>query len=350
MWVDEAFGLPGGHVVQMERTRDALTRCGIEVQQAQGTNPCLDGVDVVHAWGGATDDLRRARVAGIPIVMSTIYPGIEYALGQARRLGVRTQVNGLARLFASSVRRGPVQTARRLLQPLVDTQRALELADLLLPNSDLEGRAIRDELQVSTPYHVVPNGADPSTFMLPAGGGPPREGVLYAARLEPHKNQLGLIKALRGTDLSLTLVGAPHPHHPDYARRCRAAAGPTVRFMTARDQDGLRDLYQRAEVHAMPSWAETTGLASLEAALCGAAVVTTNRGFAREYLRDLVEYCEPGSDVSIRQAIERARRAGPSAALHERITSHFTWDHAAAATVAAYDRVAPARGGRRDRA
>jgi len=223
------------------------------------------------------------------------------------------------------------------LEPITRQQLLFESSDLLLPNSPAEAEAIRSELGVTTPVHVVPNGVDHKTFRLPSPDSS-RSGVLYVGRIEPHKNQLGLIRALSKSSTPLAIVGGEHPHHASYAEACRRAAGPNVTFLGQRDQAGLVELYQSCAVHAMPSWYETTGLSSLEAAVCGAAVVTTANGYAPDYFGDRAQYCDPRSRQSIRQSVEAALNTGPHPNLRQHVLSHFTWEHAALATKAAYER------------
>ena len=68
----------------------------------------------------------------------------------------------------------------------------------------------------------------------------------------------------------------------------------------------LAPLYRASKVHALPSWSETTGLVSLEAALCGCNIVTTDRGYTRDYFGDMAWYCDPYDNRSIRRAVEAA--------------------------------------------
>jgi glycosyltransferase involved in cell wall biosynthesis len=81
---------------------------------------------------------------------------------------------------------------------------------------------------------------------------------------------------------------------------------------------------------------ETTGLVSLEAALSGCNVVSTVAGYAREYLQDLVSYCEPHDVTSIRDAVLTALSSPQQTGLRQRILDNYTWEHAASATAAAY--------------
>jgi glycosyltransferase involved in cell wall biosynthesis len=84
---------------------------------------------------------------------------------------------------------------------------------------------------------------------------------------------------------------------------------------------------------------ETTGLASLEAAAMGCSLVVTPNGDTREYFADFAEYCDPGDQRSIRDAVMRAYENGPPPDLARRIRGNFTWEKAAEATYCAYKRV-----------
>lgn len=336
MWLDPGHEVvPGGHRVQMESTAEALRRLGVEVTVSTDTLVEPKDFDLIHTTGLPPPLMRSARLAGTPLVLSPIYAGRRYVLGQAADRSLSTTVERAARRAASLVRRGVEETGAAVLRPLSAKSLLFETADLLLPNSHLEGAAIANELGVSTPWHVVPNAVDPSLCGAEGTTGP-RNGVLYVGRIDPHKNQLALIHALKGTGIPLTLVGPTHPHHGEYYRQCARAADGGVTMLPAQPHSSLARLYAAAAVHAMPSWFETTGLTSLEAALCGSAVVTTDRGWAREYFLSDAEYCNPASRSGIRDAIEGAMAAGPSEDLRQRVRTHYTWDAAAEATLEGY--------------
>lgn len=341
LWLGDSYGrIPGGHRVQMDETRKALVELGIDVRVSLDPDDDFRGTDVVHGMGLTRASMRRVRRAGLPLAVSTIYAGLRYTLGNQTTRSWTAKAERVGRLTWSLVRRGEYATASNLVAPLTEKRLAFECADLLLPNSPSEAAAIRDELHVTTPSHVVPNGVNHHTFVPPSAGSK-RRGVLYVGRLDPHKNQLGLIRALEGSGIPLTIAGPTHPHHAEYAAACRAAAGPDVHFVDGRSQAGLVELYQQALVHAMPSWFETTGLTSLEAALCDTAVVTTGHGFARDYFGDMVHYCDPSSLRSIRAAVETALSSDRSSHLRDHVLGHYTWEHAAAATSVAYEQLLP---------
>ncbi len=328
-------GVGGGHVVQATKTAEAVQSLGVDVVVSESAEPDCRGFDVVHSFGASRDTLRDARIAGCAVAVSPIWWSAAYVTQQAPASRRRTAERAL-RLTHSTVRRGIDETARRLREPLVEKALQFELADILLPNSRLEAAQVRADLGVTTPMHVVPNAFDDQLF-TPPDDQARRAGVAFVGRIEPHKNPLGLIRELSGTGISLTIAGPDHPHHSAYSELCRQVADSSVTFVPAGDQLAMRDVYRAALVHVLPSWFETTGLASLEAAATGCAVVTTDRGYAREYFGDAAVYCDPGTKGSILGAVRTALASGSSQSLRELVLDRFTWAHAAKATIEGYE-------------
>jgi glycosyltransferase involved in cell wall biosynthesis len=215
------------------------------------------------------------------------------------------------------------------------------MAEMLLPNAEGEARHVRDDLGVLTECVVVPNAIDVPFFALGFGRPRPSGSVLCMGRVEPHKNQLGTIRALAGVPgVTLTVVGPPHPHHPGYLEECRRAAAEAdnITFTPGVPHAQLPDLYASHHTHVLATWYETTGLVSLEAAASGCTVVTTDRGHAREYFGDDARYCDPAEPDSIRQAVQTALTDSPSTALRDRIAERYTWAETARQTLVAYER------------
>jgi glycosyltransferase involved in cell wall biosynthesis len=97
--------------------------------------------------------------------------------------------------------------------------------------------------------------------------------------------------------------------------------------------------YQKAKVHILPSWFETTGLSSLEAAAMGCNVVITDRGDAKEYFGQNAFYCNPSCTNSIYKAVEQASLHRHNKKLQEKILSKYTWQQASLQTLQAYKQV-----------
>ncbi len=344
MWMPAGDLVPGGHRVQLVETAAALRELGVDVTERDGDDPDTD-VDLVHGFGLDAEQIHRFRRRRVPVVLSPIYweldyrhsgpvggPSVRAALGRARRS---------ARFAVASIRGSSSLTRLAMEQASweITQAKAYSSADALLPNAAGERDAIKADLKVATEIVVVPNGVDTSRFGPAEGVERDAKAVLYVGRVEPHKNQLGLIQALSGLDVRLSIVGPPHPHHRDYYHRCVAAAGNNVTLHGWVDDQQLPSLYQRSKVHVLPSWFETTGLSSLEGALCGCNIVSTSRGFAAEYFGDDAQYCDPARPETIREAVLEALQLPVPIGLADRIRRSYSWTNVAQSTLDVYARL-----------
>jgi glycosyltransferase involved in cell wall biosynthesis len=162
---------------------------------------------------------------------------------------------------------------------------------------------------------------------------------LCVARIEPRKNQLRLVRALRGSGIPLLLVGRPGANHGRYYSAVKGAAGEETEFRGYCAHERLPELYGSARVHVLPSWFETPGLASLEAAASGCGLVVTDRGSTRDYFGENALYCEPESEDSIRSAVLKAWEGPPSPSLRRIMSEKFTWEEVARLTRDSYSSV-----------
>ena len=279
---------------------------------------------------------RVARTAGVPVVLSPI---------------CWFEPRAIAALAGGPARRAfdLAKWGLKVVSPRLPSWRRalLTAADAVLPNSKAEARQLVRLFGLDPrAIHVVPNGVRPEFAIASATSFRSRYGsgdfVLYVGRVEPRKNVLGLIEGLRTTGLPLVVIGEPPPGHEGYARQCRRAGLGFVRWLGRLDHDDelLGSAYASARVLALPSWFETPGLAALEAALSGCAVVVTPFGCTREYFGDLVAYARPDRPAEIGRAILGAWRDGPHSGLAAHVTSHYLWSHVARLTAEVYDQVA----------
>ena len=135
------------------------------------------------------------------------------------------------------------------------------------------------------------------------------------------------------------LVGDPAPNQSKYYSLCRKIAGKNIIFCGSMSQQQLLHYYAMASVHVLPSWFETCGLSSLEAASMGCNIVITDKGFTREYYGDHAFYCDPADPGSILEAIENAANAARPEELKQKIRNQFTWAKAAELTFKAYQKL-----------
>jgi glycosyltransferase involved in cell wall biosynthesis len=358
----DAYRASGGDTIQMEKTCAALKKLGVEATICLVDQ--LDGLrwkfDLVHLFNIQTADeswramqkIQTHATHGLPVLLSPIYwdPLEEWFWKASRWIPLWRSVRRLAGYRYGFKVYAAWQRLRYPRSPLWQLQRRILLAaGGLLPNSRAESdRVIRDfRLRPGEAGRVtiVPNAIDRELFdPLPSPTEraralvPDREFILTVGRVSPEKNSLGLIEALSGNGIPLVFVGRPSGHYPDYVEQCRQAAREhgQVHFVEWIDHDQLPELYALAELHILPSWRETPGLASLEAAAAGCRVVSTTIGSAREYFGAEAGYCHPADQRSIREAVAASLQGPRPENLRRRVLDQYNWDAAAAATFSAY--------------
>jgi glycosyltransferase involved in cell wall biosynthesis len=94
-----------------------------------------------------------------------------------------------------------------------------------------------------------------------------------------------------------------------------------------------------SQVHVCPSLFETPGLANIEAAAMGCKLAVGDSKPVREYFKDEAIYFDPRDHGKIRAAVQAALQAPQPPKLSQRVMQEFTWDAAAASTLAAYREV-----------
>lgn len=345
------FSDPGGDTIQVKSTAKYLRELGVDVdiKLANETGIDYQSYDLLHLFNviRPNDLLLHAAASGRPFVLSSIY--VDYTEYERNS---RNGIKGfLARMFNSFQIEYFKVIARALIngEKIVSAryltmghrksmQWLLRNASCILPNSQNEMNRLEKDLKVSNRYRVVPNAIDRDRFRPVTVAGD-RKGVLCVARIEGRKNQLSLIRAMQGLDIDLTIIGKASPNHQDYLRQCRESAAPNVQFLQQLPQEELRDHYSRAKVHVLPSWFETTGLSSLEAAYMGCNIVVTKKGDTEEYFNGFATYCEPADLNSIRSAVLHAYEQEYPEALRARIDNQFTWEETARITLEAYQDV-----------
>lgn len=336
-----AFQAPGGGEVQLARTAAHLDAIGVPVRPFNPWADRLGSGRLLHLFGMSREGLDLARVArarAVPVVLSPICwfePSALWGLAPGRVKGAR-DVGAWA--------------LRRTIPRLPGWRRdLLAIADAVLPNSEAEGEQLSRLFRLDRrKIRVVPNGvepgvaeADPAPFRERVG---PGEFVLYAGRIEPRKNVLGLVRGARQAALPLVVIGDPVPGCEPYASRCKAEGGSGVAWVPRMDADdpSLASAFRAARVFALPSWFETPGLAALEAALAGCAVVITPLGSTREYFGDWAFYARPGKVGEIAGALRSAWEAGRGGTeLAEVVRRRYLWATVARRTAEVYDEIAP---------
>ena len=212
----------------------------------------------------------------------------------------------------------------------------IKKAGLILPNSVSEYSRIKQLYGCQPACVIVPNAVDSELFRFNSLVRKDPNLVLCIARIEGIKNQVNLIRALNNTKFRLILIGAPAPNQLSYYHMCRNMASSNIHFIDQIPQEQLVDYYQKAKVHVLPSWFETTGLSSLEAAAMGCNLVITDKGDTSEYFGNHAVYCSPESPESIYAAVLKASVMPCDENLQMKISTQYTWQLASYHTAAGY--------------
>lgn len=315
---------PAGDTVQLVYTGQALKSLGVEIALSTDPNVLLSPYDLVHIFNITRIKesymfFLNAQKQKKRIVTSPIYWNPEFYL---RRKGAKGQ-----HLAAWKFN----QQMRALL---------VKESDLLLPNSLTEAEELGKDFKAMAAYEVIPNGF-PDKFI---GTGEQifrerfpsisEQFVLSVARISPRKNQHWLARACK--DLGLPLVLAGPVNDRDYANSVRSFSN--VIYAGILQGELLASAYAAATIHALPSWFETPGLSSLEAAACGTVVVTTDQGSPREYFLNHALYVNPLEEESLSHALELSLNFSPEP-LTEHVRKNYAWTQVGKATLAAYKKI-----------
>lgn len=350
-----ALEMLGGGETQLLETLLALREQGVVADVSVSLRLPEESYDLIHAFSlYHADKLERLERTCKPLVVSTIfrdntafYPvtvgAAVFRQQQPSQVEEALRAWKEGRLHVQGLDPQSLDEPEELRRV---KERVVRRAQILLPNCQWELSALRRYFRLGyKPAQVVPNAvrperfiqATPDAFVQQFGL---RDFVLCAARIEPFKNQLMLIWALRGTGIPLVLAGKVS--EPEYGALCRQWAGENVHFVGELPPELLASAYAAARVHAMPSWAETPGLTSIEAALAGCAIVVGNQGAEREYFGDFAYYCNPADVDSVREAVLKAwedRDMARREAFREYILKRYTWVETARITAQAYEQV-----------
>lgn len=369
----DAFVHRGGDTVQLEQLAMALRAEGHRVDVHTGTRFQLDHRwDLVHIFNlqrpgeTARQVCRAAR--SMPVVISPIYGDTTGLDAQGRSLMRRVlsrvappqliELGKQGRRVARGL--GELESIYPILARGPETLRRWVLGRCrgIYPNSGWEAEGLRRYIAPERVdnVEVVPNGVD--IGLLERGwtadtfrqrwGIEYDKFILCVARFDERKNNLALVRAALQADVPCVMVGRPAPLHVGYYARCKREAGGSrrIRFIDEPlSQEQLTGAYRAAHVHALPSWLETPGLVSLEAALCGANLVLGECAPVREYFGESAWYCDPGDVTSIATALRSAYTMERNLYnIDDLVRRKYSWRQVALRQLECYERALETRG------
>lgn len=303
----------GGQEVRVDLTRRMLEERGYGVEVL--TSQTRSVGDVVHFFDADEQFVGAGRVIkamGVPYVVSTIWnKGVSPSALRVRRVTERV------------TNRYPKRLAR-----------FLNGASRLVALTSLERDRLIAYFGVDPArVEIVPNGvadrffdADPALFRERFGI--EDEFVLNCARLSGRKNQLTMIRALKGTGKKMVFIGQQNLN-PEYVARCKAEAGDQGLFVGQIENSDplLPSAYAAARVFCLPSRIEVMSVAALEAAGAGLPLVLTTTWGSREHFGEFARYVDYRSESEIRAAVLAAWEAPHDRARQQDyFREHYSWN------------------------
>jgi glycosyltransferase involved in cell wall biosynthesis len=302
-----AFHTPGGGEVQLMQYREFLPAESVDVTLLDSWNPGFLNFDLVHffsSMSGSVHFCAFVKSIGLPLLVS---PNLW------------------------------ITEENKKNYPFEEIRTQFVLANRVVCNSDMECALLAKVFNIPREkFATVYNGVN-ETFFEPSDPALFRRTfdidgpfVLNVANLEPRKNQINLVRAMKAfPDLQLVLIG--YQRDPDYAKACLVEGGDQVRYIGSLPHDSplLKSAYAACELFALPSTLETPGLAALEASACGAKVVITGEGCAFEYFGKGAEYVRHDAVADIARGIAKTLSQSRSLLSTLVTRANFTWRQAA---------------------
>lgn len=333
-----AFQNIGGGEILLLKTKEYLEKEGVFCKLFDMWNDKLSDFDILHVIGTVKDALglmQTAKNKGLKIVIDPVFfSTFERAMHEH-----------------GGIVRKTIACARHLTKVVVpyfpsSRRKMMLLADTVIPNSYVELKQLERLFAIpEKKMHVIPNCVDPDFEFgdenLFTSKFKTRDFILSVGRIEPRKNQLNLIRALKGSKSPLVIIGDPVSDYMDYFEECKRAGDGKVLFIGRIDHADpmLKSAYKACKCFVSQGWFETPGLVALEAALSGANIATTNKGCTIEYFRDFAEYFSPSDIAGIRGAVDNSLRREKNNDFAKHIKKNFLWSIAAKKNIDIYNRV-----------
>jgi len=316
----------GGAQVQIEQTRSALERIGIEAEFVRWWDDQQRG-DVIHYFGSIPHHyLDLARQKKIPVVLTA------FLSSTCNRSNFRLSLQGIVIRTVLSV--PGWNSIQRQLQ-----WGAFRKADRVVVGIKAECRVLETVYGVPRDrIAIVPLGLD-EPYLHSMSKSARESHLITVGTIRDVKRSADLAKMAREAEVPILFVGDPYSDEGPYWHRFRGLIdGHFVMHKPHMHDPGvIKDLYSRARGFVLFSEYENWSLATHEAAACGLPLLLPNMKWSRECFGDGATYF-PGDDFKMNSQILRDfYSAAPSlSSPHDAL---YSWDYVAKQLVDVYNKV-----------
>ena len=274
----------------------------------------LEEGDILHVFMLSIDTysiVQYAKKHGVKVVISTIIPLVD-----KKKLCLYKTIQGI-----------PLITTYKI------NKMTLTAADVLITESQQESNFIEKYYSISKKKcHVIPNGVDRNDYIgkeIYKLIGNQCKYILQVGRFDKNKNQLNVIRALKGTNVNIVFIGGPGDRL--YYEECltEAKGCSNIYFLgwLKSESNELKSAYANAEVVVLPSHYETFGLVAIEGASSGAKVVLSKTLPINDFeVFDKCQKIDPNNIEDIRKKLLIAMTEEKESFFFKNIETTFSWD------------------------
>jgi glycosyltransferase involved in cell wall biosynthesis len=341
---------PGGDTVQIHQIAEFLERNNFKATIVRELSPRLKQFDLAILFNLTRPfelyvQAQSVLEAGIPYLLFPVYWDLDEVIVPHLSIGFKGVLRSILPSNAIDLLRSIqfIKSNRYLLKQrnikftgLLSKSNIIESilihSAVICPNSNAEKDHLCKKFKLEVKKHhfeVIRNGI-PERMSIAT---PPKEFlflknikyVCCVGGIGPRKNQLNLVKAANMANIPLVLVGSPSKGSEGYYRKVRDEAGEHVYFTGHLSKEQVWWIMQHSIGHIQPSYIETPGLASLEAATLGCNIVVSEVEPVKEYFGKFAIYCNPNSVDSINMAITQLIQSKGNPKLQKFVKDNYNW-------------------------
>lgn len=317
--------IPAGDIVQMEQWKKVLTQLNCNVAIFSGDIRELDMLeaDIVFIWHlerlhESLPFWRIAKKLNKEIWLVPTCWQKNSALSPLQNIAEEAKLF-LRRIFFPH----SFSCGEKVSNWADGRRKLLRESSLLLVNSAAEKQFLLDQGADEKKLVVIPNTINASELEnIPQIPPHRRSGIIHVGHFCPRKNQLQLIKNLKGSGISITFIGTARPMHKLYYARCLKLAGNQHTFAGSLPHADVLKLMGQSRLCISSSTSETPGLSNLEAAVLGCDLLLPDIAPVKEYFGSKAFYAQP-QDITA-GILKKILDTPPSDDIRKRILANYT--------------------------
>jgi glycosyltransferase involved in cell wall biosynthesis len=276
----------GGFQIQIEQTKTALDKIGVQVEYLRWWDDSQSG-EILHYFGKPQPNyVGFAHQRGMKVVISHLLTGL-----------------GSRPAWLRWPQKLVIAAMRRTLPEMVTAPfgwEAFRTADACIQLTEWEAHLMREMFSVPPQnVHVIPNGVDDAVLnSAPAERGP---WLVCTGAITERKRIVELAQAAVAAQTPVRIIGKPYADSDPYAQRFLRIASEHPKLVRyegpIHDRAQLARAYREARGFVLLSTKESLSLSALEAAACGCPLLLSDLPWARTVFQQNASYCSATANV-----------------------------------------------------